>query len=135
MEARVPARLSPAEGRRFGLTLGAAFLVLAGICWWREREGAATVAFVISSVLLLAGTALPTRLGPVQRAWLGLGTALSRVTTPIFLGATYFGAIAPIGLLLRAFGRNPLTRHRRPASCWVIRPDAAWSRSDMERQF
>jgi len=127
--------LSRAAGRRFGLTLGTAFVVLSGAAWWRGREAVAVVALGLGGACLLAGIVLPSRLGPVQRAWLGLGAALSRVTTPIFLGATYFGAIAPIGLLLRAFGRDPLTRHRRLTTCWVTRPDAARSRSDMERQF
>ena len=35
---RVPARLTPAEGRKFGLTVGAAFLVLAAIPWWRGHR-------------------------------------------------------------------------------------------------
>ena len=135
MEARVPARLSPAEGRRFGFTLGAAFLVLGGVLWWRDREPAATIALVLAGALLVASVVVPSRLGPVQRAWLGFGAALSRVTTPIFLGVVYFGVISPIGLLLRLRGRNPLTRHRRPVSCWVLRPVEARSRRDMERQF
>jgi len=127
--------LSPAEGRRFGFTLGAAFLVLGGALWWRGREPAATIALVLAGALLVASVAVPSRLGPVQRAWLGFGAALSRVTTPIFLGVVYFGVISPIGLLLRLRGRNPLRRHRRPVSCWVLRPVEARSRRDMERQF
>ena len=135
MEARVPARLSPAEGRRFGFTLGAAFFVLGGVLWWRGRQPAATVALALASALLLAAVVVPSRLGPVQRAWLGLGAALSRVTTPIFLGVVYFGVIAPIGLLMRLRGRNPLTLHRRSATYWVLRPVEARSRMDMNRQF
>ena len=135
MEARVPARLSPAEGRRFGFTLGAAFFVLGGVLRWRGREPAATVALALAGALLLAAVVMPSRLGPVQRAWLGLGAALSRVTTPIFLGVVYFGVIAPIGLLMRLRGRNPLTLHRRSATYWVLRPVEARSRMDMNRQF
>src|SRR5881296_2593588 len=114
LETRVPARLSRAEGRRFGLTLGAAFVVLG---------------------VVLAGRVLPTRLGPVQRAWMGLAAALSRVTTPVFLGVVYFGAILPMGLLLRALGRNPLAHPGPQASRWIARPVEARSRRDMERQF
>ena len=135
METRVPARLNPAEGRRFGLTLGAAFLVLGGVLWWRGRAPAAAVVLGLAVALLAASVVLPSRLGPVRRAWLAFSEALSRVTTPVFLGLVYFGAIAPVGLLLRVRGRNPLTRHRRAASCWVPRPEAARSRCDMERQF
>ena len=135
MEAGVPARLSPAAGRRFGLTVGGAFLVLGVILRWRAREPAAAVALTLAATLLLAGVVAPSRLGPVRNAWLGLGAALSRITTPIFLGIVYFGVIAPIGLWLRVRGRNPLSRNRRPATCWVVRPVEARGRRDMERQF
>jgi len=134
LEAAVSARLTPAQGRRFGLTLGAAFVALGGVLVWRGRA-AAPVALVLGVALVAAGLVVPARLGPLQRAWLGLGAALSRVTTPIFLGVVYFAVIMPIGLLLRARGRNPLTRHRAGATCWVPRPVAARSRRDMERQF
>ena len=134
MAAPVPARLTTAEGRRFGFTLGAAFVVLGGLLLWRGRAAAPAV-LALGVLLLAAALAVPTRLGPLQRAWLGLGTAISKVTTPIFLGVVYFGAILPIGLLLRALGRNSLSRHRPTASCWVPRPAEARSRRDMERQF
>lgn len=135
METRVPARLSATEGRRFGFTLGAAFAVLAGALWLRGRHPAAIVALALGAALLVAATVLPAQLGPVRAAWLGLGTALSRVTTPIFMGVVYFVVIAPIGLLMRIRGRNPLTRHRRPGTVWVLRPVEARSRHDMNRQF
>jgi hypothetical protein len=135
MEARVPARLSAAEGRRFAFTLGAAFSLLGGIAWWRGRESTTLVALGLACVLLLAGLVVPSRLEPVRRAWLGLGGALSRVTTPIFMAVVYFGVIGPIGLVLRIRGRNPLQRHRSSSTCWVPRPAAARSRRDMARQF
>jgi len=135
LETRVPARLSPVEGRRFGLTVGGAFLVLGVLLTWRGRVAAAPVAFGLGAAFVVAGLILPARLGPVFRAWTALGAALSKVTTPIFLGVVYFGAIAPIGLVLRIFGRNPLTRHHEAASCWGARPADARSRRDMEHQF
>ena len=134
MAKRVPTRLSVAAGRQFGLTVGAAFLILGGLLAWRGRA-VAPVILALGAVLVVAGLAAPSRLGPVQRAWLTLGEIISRVTTPVFLGIVYFGAIAPIGLLLRAFHRNPLTRQRRAATAWVPRAADARSRHDMERQF
>ena len=135
MKTQVSDRLTAAEGRRFGLTLGAAFIVMGGVLWWRGRAGVAGIALGLGVVLFLAGVAVPSRLGPVQRAWLGFGAALSRVTTPVFLGIVYFAVIAPIGFVMRVTGRNPLTRHRRDASRWVPRPAHARSRRDMQRLF
>src|SRR5207249_5300275 len=40
LETRVPARLSAAEGRRFGLSVGGMFLVLGAVLWWRGHATA-----------------------------------------------------------------------------------------------
>lgn len=127
--------MSPAEGRRFGLTLGGAFTALGAVLWWRGRDAAAAVVFVLGSALLLAAFAVPSRLGPVRRVWLGVGETLSRLTTPVFLALVYFVIIAPIGLVMRVLGRNPLTRHRYAMTSWVSRAEGTRSRRDMEHQF
>jgi hypothetical protein len=134
LESRVPARLTPAEGRRFGLTVGTAFLVLGALLAWRGRA-LAPVAVALGALLCAAALVAPSRLGPVQRAWLALGERLGKVTTPVFLGIIYFGVIAPAGVLLRAFGRNPVARRRRAGTVWVPRAAETRSRRDMERQF
>jgi hypothetical protein len=134
MANRVPARLSPREGRRFTLTLTPAFLVLAGILHWR---GATTVAVGLAAVagaLLLAGVLIPGRLGPVQRAWMAFAIAISHVTTPIVVSLIFFLVILPTGLLTRLFGHRPLVHDDRKGSYWVARPVNARC-SDLRRQF
>ena len=132
MEPRVPTRLSPAEGRRFAFTVGAALAALASVAWWRGRLIAATVLITFAGLLLGTGLLLPARLGPVRQAWMGLATALSKITTPLVMALLYFAVITPVGLLLRVVGRNPL---KRQLSSWVARPAEARNRRDMERQF
>lgn len=132
MAAGIPARLSAAEGRRFGLTVGVAFLMLAALAAWRGRAAVATVLGAVGAGLVLGGLLAPGTLGPVQRAWMGLAAVLSRVTTPLFLAVVYFGLIAPLGLVLRALGRTPLPRPRPGQSAWVPRTATT---SDLERQF
>ena len=127
-----PARLSPAEGRRFALTLAAAFAVLTALLWWRGHETPAGVTGTAAAAFAAAGLLVPGRLGPVQRAWMGLAHAISRVTTPIFMGVVYFLVITPIGILRRAFGGNPLRAHRG-RSGWVDRQGEP--RGDLNRQF
>jgi Saxitoxin biosynthesis operon protein SxtJ len=105
----VPARLSPQEGRKFGLTVGTAFLVISGISWWRGHHTAAPVFATVGALLVLGGLVAPTSLGPVNRAWMGLALVLSKVTTPVFMGVVYFIILTPIGALRRAFGKNGLT--------------------------
>ncbi len=132
MAGRVPARLTSAEGRKFGLTVGLAFGVLAALSWWREHTVPMYVFGTVSVLLLLAAAVVPGRLGPFQRAWMGLAHLISLVTTPIFMALVYFLAIAPVGLLMRLFGRNPLKHKPEDGSLWLARSD---SRGDMTHQF
>ena len=135
MEKELPARLSPGEGRRFAFPVGGAFLALAGLAWWRGHPGAAAVPALIGGLLLAAGLFAPGRLGPVYRAWMGFALILSRVTTPIFMGVVFFLVIAPIGIVMRIAGRNPLRRSERERSFWISRPSGPDRHSDMRRQF
>jgi hypothetical protein len=125
--------LTPAEGRKFGFTLAAAFGVLAAIAWWRGGERAPIVLGTVAGLFLLGGALLPSRLGPVQRAWMGMAHAISKVTTPIFMGAVYFLVITPAGLLRRLFGANALRATQGKPSGWVDR--RASPRGDLTRQF
>ena len=135
MAARVPARLSPQQGRRFGLTVGGAFLVFAALTWWREYATAPVVLATIGSALALAGLVVPTQLGPVERAWMALAHAISRVTTPIVMAVMYFAVITPSGVLRRAFGGNPLVHAGEASGFWKTRPPDARRSKSMERQF
>lgn len=130
----VSARLTAAEGRRFGLTVGGAFVVLTAVLWWRDHPTAMRVAGGLGLALLAGGLLIPSRLTPVHRFWMWLAERISRVTTPIVLGILYFGVITPIGLVLRAFGRGPLTHATGDGSMWVPR-QASSRRSDLRRQF
>ena len=134
MEAGIPARLSARQGRKFGFTVGIAFLVLAALLhWWRHRETAALIFAAIGTALVLAALVAPTALGPVEKAWMGLAHVLSKVTTPIFMGVVYFVVVTPIGLLMRVVGRRPLVHAERDNGFWMAPPSGG--RSDMTHQF
>jgi hypothetical protein len=133
MAEGIPARLTPAQGRKFAFTVGLAFLALAGVSRWRGHHWPPIVLVTLGAVLLIAGTLVPSRLGPVQRSWMGLAHAMSKVTGPIFLGVVYFGVLTPIGLLMRLFGRNPMKHSARDGSYWF--PVPSEGRSNLENQF
>jgi len=131
----IPARLSPAEGRKFGLTVGGAFLVITAILWWRGKHGAVPYVGGLGGLLILAGLLVPTMLGPVNRAWMGLAHLLSKVTTPIFMGVVYFVVITPIGVIMRLAGKNPLVHPPQGAGFWFDRGSDQPEPGRMERQF
>lgn len=135
MEARIPAGLSPAEGRKFGLLVGAAFLTITGILWWRGKMGALPYTGGIGGLLILGGLLIPGSLGPVYRAWMGLALILSKVTTPIFMGIIYFLVITPTGFVMRLVGRRGLVHEAKNDSYWMERSSPPPAASQMQRQF
>jgi len=128
----IPARLSPAEGRKFALTVGAAFVALAGVTWWRGHQKVATVAGALGAAFIVAGLLAPGQLGLIYRGWMAFGLALSKITTPIFMAIVYFVVITPMGILRRAIGRNALIA-RGTTTVWATRDLQA--SSDLNRQF
>ena len=101
---------------------------------WRHHDVAPVVMWWLGGALVVAGVLIPGRLGPVYRGWMGFAHALSRITTPIFMGLIYFVVFTPIGLVRRAFGANSLVRPSGP-SFWIARAPGAARRGDLKRQF
>jgi len=134
MAAGVPARLTAAQGRRFGLTVGCAFLVFAGIAWWRGHPTTTNVLGTLGGVLSVAGLIIPTYLGPVERAWMKLAHLISKVTTPIVMGAMYLLVLTPVGILRRVFGGNPMVHAAQGASYWKPRPEGRRA-GNLTRQY
>jgi hypothetical protein len=128
----VPARLTAAEGRKFGLTVGIAFLALAAIVAWRGHAIVATTLGLFGGMLSLAGLLIPRHLGPVERGWMAFALAISKVTTPVFMAVVYFLVLTPTGILRRILGRDPLVPPLK-GTLWFTR--SAENRSDLTRQF
>ena len=137
MEPTPRRRLTPAEGRKFAFTLALGFGLLGGLLAWREHAMPAKVLAGLAIAAVAMGVIAPATLGPVSRAWMAFGQALSRITSPVFFTLIYMVVVAPIGLIRRTFGKSPLARDRDASSFWIRRqaPDAAARRASLERQF
>ncbi len=122
------------QGRRFGFTVGAAFIVFASIALWRGHPLTTRVLASIGGLLVVGAVVWPSGLLPVERAWMRLAHLLSRVTTPIVMGVLFFVIITPVGLIRRVFGRHGLPRGKSGVSMWHVRPDGS-RRGDLTRQF
>jgi hypothetical protein len=85
--------------------------------------------------LVAAGLVIPTYLGPVERAWMQLAHVISKITTPLVMGAMYLVVLTPAGLLRRAFGGNPLVHQANADGFWRERPTGRRQSADMRRQF
>jgi hypothetical protein len=113
--------------------VGAAFLVLGAISAWRGHVLPPRIFFALGGALTAAGVLAPGRLSAVHRGWTAFGHAISKVTSPIVIGAVYFLVLTPIGALIRALGLNPLRHREQNGGFWV--PVSSDGRSDLETQF
>jgi hypothetical protein len=123
----MPAAYTPAQGRKFGLTVGIAFAVLAAISRWRGHHVPVYVLGGLAALLIIAAAIAPRQLGPVERAWMAFAAVLSKITTPLFMGIVYFVVLLPVGLLMRLFGRNPVRHQPVNDSYWAPRSEARGS--------
>ena len=91
--------------RSFGFLVAAALLILGFRHRWAFAPGAAMAIAAAFSPRLFRGP---------KRAWLFFGDRLSLIANPVILGVLFFGVITPVGLLMRAIGRDPLRLKARP---------------------
>ena len=106
----------PSE-RAFGLSVGCAFLGLAALTAWRGRTTLAS-AFATLGILLIAfGALAPGALRIPNRIWSRFAGLLGWINSRILLTIFFALVLTPVGVLMRATGRNPL-RATRGSSNW-----------------
>ena len=127
-----------ASNKRFGLVVGGILFAFGAIRAWLHGEiGPLSGALGgIGVVLMLAALIKPAILEPANRGWNKLGLLLHNVTNPIFLGGMYAIAIVPTGLLMRAFGVDPMgVRQPRGDTFWITRPTRGSTARSLEKPF
>jgi len=106
----------------FGLVFAGFFAILAALSLW---HGSKTWHWTlpVAAVFLLVALTYPRILAPLNRLWLKFGLLLYKVMNPLVLGLLFFVTIMPIGLLMRAFGKDFLRLKRDPAAktYWIDR--------------
>jgi hypothetical protein len=102
---------------------------------WRGNGFARNILLSLGATLLGAGLVIPTWLGPVERAWMALAHAISKVTTPIVMGVMYLVVLTPAGVIRRMAGGNPLAHQLERDSFWKSRPDGPADPARLKRQF
>ncbi len=88
-----------------------------------ELDAARLWALVIALVFLAAALLFPVVLRSLNWAWFKLGLAIGRVMNPIVMGILFFVVVTPIGLLMRACGKDFLRLRfdREAPSYWIGR--------------
>jgi hypothetical protein len=127
---------TPPSERSFGILIGAVLGLLALLNWW--HAGHAWIWLVaVAALFLIAAYVLPAVLKPLNRAWFKLGLLMHAVVSPIVMGALFYGAVWPTGLVMRALGRDLLRLNRAPEAetYWIHRRPPGPSAESMKDQF
>ena len=118
--------------RKFALVMTVAFAILGSLLLWRGREWAEYLLYV-AGFFLVMGLVAPKLLGPIERIWMKFARALGVVMTTIILTLTFFLLMTPMGLLLRAMGKDLLGLRGDPEiqTYWApVEEDGPCSRPD-----
>ena len=106
-----------------------------GMALWQALvRGHANLGLSIGALALVVGVAGLTRpewVRLIYIGWMVLAFPIGWTVSQVILLLMYFGLFAPIGLVFRLIGRDPLQRARRPGieSYWTPKPAPADVRS------
>jgi hypothetical protein len=129
-------KVEGSSDRAFGLVFAAVFLVVAAWPllnaeaprWWSLGVAGAFALIALANPALLAG---PNRL------WTRLGVLLGKLVSPVALGVLFYTVLAPLGMLARLSGKDPLRlkRDRSAGSYWISRRPPGPPPDSMTNQF
>jgi hypothetical protein len=128
--------VSGSSNRAFGLVFAAVFAII-GLWPWLFRGQVRVWSVVVGAAFLLAALFWPAALRPLNRVWTRFGLLLHRIVSPLVLGVMFFIVVTPMGLLMRALGRDPLRlRFDRDAqSYWIDRQPPGPAPDTLNNQF
>lgn len=122
--------------RKFGLTVGTAFLILTALLYWKDRTA---WPYCGAAGILLAGSGalLPTLLRPIEKVWMRAAGWMGWFMTRVILGLVFLIIFTPAGLIIRLLRRDPMNLRLRKgaASYWHPRSPEDSPPEQMERMF
>jgi hypothetical protein len=125
-----------ASERNLGVTF-AAVLALIGAVRLYRGEGAALYCLAAALVFLACAYLWTAPLRPLNFVWHRLGLVLFAVISPIVMAVVFYTTVAPIGLLMRFVGKDPLRLKfdRAARSYWIERTPSGPAGAQMKNQF
>lgn len=122
--------------RGFGFVFAGFFALISALSLWRGGVGWHWM-LPVSAAFLAVALIYPKALAPLNKGWMKFGLLLYKVMNPIILGLLFFVTIMPIGLLMRAFGKDflRLKLDRNAKSYWIERAPPGPPPQSMRNQF
>jgi len=122
--------------RAFGIVFAVVFAVVAA---WPLLSGMPPRwwALAVAVVFVSAGYLFPIVLKPLNIVWFKIGMLMYKVVNPLTMAMLYVTTIIPIGLIMRAVGKDPLRlkMDRSASSYWIERDPPGPEPESMKDQF
>lgn len=126
--------IAGSSDRSFGLVFAGFCGIVSAIKWWFGIAGFQW--WLLAAVAFLAFAFIyPRALGPLNKLWMKFGLVLYRIINPVILALMFFVCIMPIGLLMRACGKDPLRKRAHGDTFWVARSPPGPAPESMKHQF
>ena len=120
------------SNRSFGIVFFVVFLLIA-ISPLASSGDIRIWSLIISSIFLILGLLKSNVLTPLNRIWFKFGILLGRIVSPLVMGIIFFFVVTPIGLIMRALGKDLLNlKYKLNKSYWI---EKSGPKSKMKNQF
>jgi hypothetical protein len=124
--------------RSFGYVI-AVFFVIVGLAPLFHSQSESPRRWALATALVFAILARwwNEPLAPLNRIWIKFGLFIYHIVNPIVLGLLFYSTVMPIGLILRAFGKDLLKLRFAPEanSYWIARQRSSPIDDSMKQQF
>ncbi len=129
-------RLDKKTLRKFGITMGIAFLIITLIIIIRHKNSIIPTS-IISATFLISAFTLPALLKPIYIFWMKLAFILGWINTRLILFILFYLVFTPIGLVMRLFRIDLLDRkiEKNKESYWRKKERSGFSPLNYQRQF
>ena len=121
----------PRQLRSFGILLGFFVPVFGALVWWRTGHlDAGIPIWIVGGLLAVLYWLVPALRRPVYVGWMHAAFPIGWTVSHTLMAAVYYLVITPIGLIIRAAGRDPLLRRfdRSAPTYWVSRQSTGGAR-------
>lgn len=126
----------PGSDRSFGIVMAVAFALLSLLNYW---HGGRSWPWTGGLAGLFFATAwlYPVALTPFNWIWFKFGLLLHKAVSPVIMALLFYATIMPIGLIMRALGKDMLRLKREPerGSYWIVRQPPGPAPETMKDQF
>ena len=123
------------SNRAFGWVFTTAFVVIG---FWPLVSGrpVRVWSLIVAATLIVVTLSAPALLTLPNRLWAKLGMVLNRIASPVVLAFLFYGVVTPMGVLMRALGKDTLRLRRSgAASYWIEREPPGPKPDSLSNQF